>query len=1401
MAYQPTLTLLGLRMRATVDRQLAASALPTTWPSIDAHQLEQRVLLEQQRATAADAFTLPAAATRSDGYTGNGAPSTSGTWPAAPVSAPPHASTATASQTDGARRRPPPPPPGSSCDPTEVPAGSHAASPASARDEQARQSASRAERHAERALEVAERHTERALQLSAEMSVLSETVKEVAAASNTSAMQSVELSRAANSPARGAAQRMDGPDSFSRAAVPFDGNWHGPGVGELDTPVAVPDQASIVAAELALEAERRSTEALLLAIAEMDDDASEGGFTLDSQESASEFHTQAVARSQTLLEVHAAEMGQWRRVTLVLAWTCWVERTTSRSNAHHRAEQMGQRVIARLAHTELARALAAWIRWSAIKRRHAQLLKRAAARMSRSGLACALEGWRQYWMHAAQVRSTAQRVVLHFRGGLVARAFTSWSEQARWRVRSRLLVSHQLLRWVRSTEYHFFEAWRFSVAEYRRLRSAGKRVVYRLVEALMAQVFLQWAEHSRAANSRNRVLQVFVARWTMSTQYSAWVSWCEFMEFHRGLKRCLQRIMLRSIASAFGGWVSSLKAQRRKQHVLSYCIGHIRHTRLAPVFHAWEIGTLESRRQRQHMRSAIGRLQQRALAQAWDAWIDHRVMMNVLRRAVKRLQNLRIGQCFQHWQVVIALQKETAQRQDGIVTNAVQKWSNKQKAQAFAGWSTNALSRKRMRSRMQRTMLRLMHLREAAVFDAWYAAAADQRAILAAALRRLLHRQLDEAFGCWQWFVAERLKKHAEQAAREARMRRMLLRCQFFLTAQAFAGWLSQTQARQRKKRLGYRAIARMTRRQLAAAMDSWQRVTRGTRANRLAADQSSLDASLDELQAARQKLDMMFKQLAMYQEHQVGRMAQRQKMRSMHACFVLWHLGASAVANHHKRMASRVAALSARAKRKRASIAFVQWRNHARMVVNLVARGREKRLHMKLRLNRGKLQSAFATWYRARYGMNQLRRVTLVLAWTCWVERTTSRSNAHHRAEQMGQRVIARLAHTELARALAAWIRWSAIKRRHAQLLKRAAARMSRSGLACALEGWRQYWMHAAQVRSTAQRVVLHFRGGLVARAFTSWSEQARWRVRSRLLVSHQLLRWVRSTEYHFFEAWRLAAADAHRQRVLADEREQRWLLHLNYRDQQRHQRRLYGSFASWRVSVMRLRNGPEDNIDAAALQWNALSKSAVEIAAEERAKEEETAAEKQRVAKETARRLAQEQAARAAAEERAKQESQRLEQLTSVLQRAEQRARAMDLTIAEKSQRLSAAEAQLSWLMLGNPAATEDSDSSVGSPVLLARRSSLSPPHRLADGSGISLDFRRAISRSYGRGDGDGYDWPSFDDSVETSGQGLEDAWSAVADMAVGSPSNASTAGRSSPQGKRPSRMQGLAAQRRPA
>jgi len=150
----------------------------------------------------------------------------------------------------------------------------------------------------------------------------------------------------------------------------------------------------------------------------------------------------------------------------------------------------------------------------------------------------------------------------------------------------------------------------------------------------------------------------------------------------------------------------------------------------------------------------------------------------------------------------------------------------------------------------------------------------------------------------------------------------------------------------------------------------------------------------------------------------------------------------------------------------------------------------------------------------------------------------------------------------------------------------------------------------------------------------------------------------------------------------------------------------------------------------------------------------------------------LLAEQSARAEAEERAHQEARQREQLSIVLQRAEQRARAMDLTIAEKSQRLAAAEAQLSWLVLG----ADVSSGAVGEvdprasgyaeddrAGLLAQRSELSQPHRLQDGSGISAQF----------GDDDSMSEELFsDDSRSEHGDDGDDPWAAVVNLATGSP-----------------------------
>ena len=129
----------------------------------------------------------------------------------------------------------------------------------------------------------------------------------------------------------------------------------------------------------------------------------------------------------------------------------------------------------------------------------------------------------------------------------------------------------------------------------------------------------------------------------------------------------------------------------------------------------------------------------------------------------------------------------------------------------------------------------------------------------------------------------------------------------------------------------------------------------------------------------------------------------------------------------------------------------------------------------------------------------------------------------------------------------------------------------------------------------------------------------------------------------------------------MLADERDARWSLHIHYREGQRRQRQKQCCFTVWRITVIKLQGAPANSrsMKTAAVQW---------VASMTAPTDDDLARAEPVVDK-----LAQEQAAKLVAEERAKQEAlTRVEQLTAVIHRAEQRARAMDLTIAEKSERL---------------------------------------------------------------------------------------------------------------------------------
>ena len=710
-------------------------------------------------------------------------------------------------------------------------------------------------------------------------------------------------------------------------------------------------------------------------------------------------------------------------------------------------------------------------------------------------------------------------------------------------------------------------------------------------------------------------------------------------------------------------------------------------------------------------------------------------------------------------------------------------------AAAFSSWSFNARSRKKMRTRIERTVLRLVHIREAAVFDAWHTNFLTRQSALTSVLRRLTCRQLHKAFSCWEHFVVERHSKQAQQKVWASLMQRMSSRRRIASARQAFREWLSWNGYVRKKKHLCRCAIARLTHRQLALAMNLWRRVLQETANSRIAAQaeqlmrsQSSLETSHKDLKAAQEKLERMFAQLASYREAQALRLNACRVKRNMHACFVLWHLGVSSMRSRHQRLTNGIAALSARAVRKRLNAAFVHWRNHVFIVADLIARGREKRWLMKVRLDRGRCLWAFKRWLAA---VNAASEEDAVL-----FARQTRMTH-----------MLARLSHGELSRAYAVWFQLVAFKQKRARLLQRATGRLFQASLARALGVWQQYWMRSVQVRATARRALLHFRGGLIARVYTLWSEYAEWRVRLRTVESRLRFRCCRSIKYRLFKAWRVVAG---KQRVLSDERDAIWSLHVHYRERQRRLRQLHSTFAAWQIAAIRLQQGPEGStgMKSTALRWATsmvapIDDDVAEHVKDSRAQEHAvTATETARAAaEETAQKLSQEQAARASAEERANQEALRVEKLTSVIQRAEQRARAMDATIAEKSQRLAAAEAQLSRLVFtGTYADDSDVSNDTSTQTLLSRRSLLLPPHRLADGSGISLSFQQSLQQL-------GVEDAGSTSEELGSSSGSEDAsydpWRPVVDMASGSPPEKDR----STTRRKPSRIHGFVAQHGPS
>ena len=728
-------------------------------------------------------------------------------------------------------------------------------------------------------------------------------------------------------------------------------------------------------------------------------------------------------------------------------------------------------------------------------------------------------------------------------------------------------------------------------------------------------------------------------------------------------RRALTRLVHQRTVRCFQRWrvVTALRSDltERRQAVIKRTIGTWSHRQLASAFAEWSVSAVESKKTRMRLERTMLRMLLHRQACALDGW----------RGAVADSLQLR-----------------------AVATRAVQALAQSACTRSFRRWSEFVLEHRRLSQLLHQLLSRWRLRYHARCFASWRLVAMNQQTAAAATVRRLMHRSLDVAFCSWAAYVADR---QLEAARREHCVRQILSRWMGLAIARSFGGWREWCVARRRLLQLMRRAGQRFIQRHVGAAMTTWKKFVQEATSKqqaaareRLESERVSLDTVRQEVEAAQQQVHelqvqveesqrKMLERFETYRVQQALHMTARRNRRSMHACFVLWHVTANTAVSHRAATSARIASIRKHSSRRRIGRTIALWSE----VVQLIRRGREKQTMMWRRLDRGKKLLAFGRWV----GMLAIGR---------------------HR-ERVALQVVGRLTQATLSRGFGGWRQSCESMRSQRLILHRAAARMSHRGLSAAVAQWRQYAHDHAQAARAAKRVVLHIQHSVSGRAYRAWHAAAEWRRRSRHLSEKLVRRWRMSTELRCMETWRFAVADAHEGRTASAQKEEIIQLHRYFDDQQKRLARIFARthakrqlgrcVAAWRMEAHRLRQGPEE----LASRWAANLASAGD--------------EREQLAQE----LRAEKSARAAAEQRALDEASRLARLTAVLQRAEQRARDTDLAIAQKSKRLAQAEEQLSWLVLGASA------SGPVPPFAWSGQASDVEVRRASDGSGVSVEF----------------------------------------------------------------------------
>ena len=324
---------------------------------------------------------------------------------------------------------------------------------------------------------------------------------------------------------------------------------------------------------------------------------------------------------------------------------------------------------------------------------------------------------------------------------------------------------------------------------------------------------------------------------TLSSAYQSWYAVVldrkqTESNLENTLKKTVARMHNMLTAGAFATWRSLAQTQKQHRATIAKCVNRITNRHVAASWASWMGVVAEAHRQQDLLKKCFNRILLNTLSAAFQSWRSHTAENKrygyAMAKIIKRMTNRQITGAYMTWNAVVQKAKHDA----ALLTKILRTLTNRQVFGAYRAWSSMVAENCRKREMLTRFLQRMENQGLAWAFSQWTAkvrkaAAASAQEYLEDTEeryqemmgRQVLHRWVNKllAEALLRWFgVAQ------ERASRRQRLAQCIVHMQQHGIKGTLLVWKEQTQRAGHDRDVARRTVARMSKLREAQAFSKW---------------------------------------------------------------------------------------------------------------------------------------------------------------------------------------------------------------------------------------------------------------------------------------------------------------------------------------------------------------------------------------------------------------------------------------------------------------------------------------------------------------------------------------------------------------------------------------------------